>query len=121
MPEYFLLTNSNAAPFFSDTDTRFVDGPDAETAFAVAVQSYKHPCGLYAANLYASADAYHKNEKPLAQWVCKKAQMVRDGVPCATCGTNAQRVVANIDGGPQDLYRCEDGHETGISHREYES
>lgn len=120
MPEFFLLTNSKAAPFVSDTNTGYCDGPDAETALAVAVQSYRHPCGLYAANLYASADAYHKHEKPLAQWACQKARMQRDGVPCGTCGKAAKLSVANKGDGDVDGYRCMDNHETLVPHGQYE-
>ena len=35
---------------------------------------YSHPCGLYAATAYASADAFHKGEKPLAKWLCNHEQ-----------------------------------------------
>lgn len=42
-------TNSNAAPFVSDTDSGFIEAEDSKTALEKIVKDYKHPCGLYAA------------------------------------------------------------------------
>lgn len=70
MKEYFIVTNSFAAPFFSDTDTYFVKGKDPLDAIKKAVKGYKHCCGLYSARLYESSDAYHKNKKALAKFDC---------------------------------------------------
>jgi len=68
--EYFIITNSFAAPFFSDTDQYYVKGKNPLDALQEAVKKYKHPCGLYAANLYQSADDFHKNKKRLAYYIC---------------------------------------------------
>ncbi len=77
MKEYFVMTNSFAAPFFSDTDSIFVMAENPSAALEHVAAAYKHPCGLYAAVCYESADAYHKNSEPLAKWICNRqiAQM----------------------------------------------
>ena len=67
--EYFIYANSFAAPFFSDSSTSFVEAETPEAALKKFAADYKHPCGLYAASAYESADAYHKHEDSLAQWV----------------------------------------------------
>jgi hypothetical protein len=70
MREYFILSNSFAAPFFSDQGTSYIMAENPADALNSFVASYKHPCGLYSANCYESADAYHKGDKQLAQWLC---------------------------------------------------
>ena len=60
--EFFVVTNSFAAPFCSDQGTQFVEAADAEMALLKVAKEYKHPAGLYAADCYRSADAYHKGE-----------------------------------------------------------
>ena len=78
MNEYFVVANSNAAPFFSDTSTQHVKGDSPGEALVEFVKDYKHPCGLYAAQLFASADAYHKHEPHLAEYLSDKAQKQRE-------------------------------------------
>ncbi|MBN2459082.1 hypothetical protein JXB28_02260 [Candidatus Woesearchaeota archaeon] len=46
---YQWATNSNAAPFFSDTDIGFIKATDPMSALEEVVNNYDHPCGLYAA------------------------------------------------------------------------
>lgn len=70
MAEYFIISRSFAAPFFSDESTGFVAAETPEAALEAYAASYPHPCGLYSAAAYASADAYHKNENPLRRWLC---------------------------------------------------
>jgi len=70
MTEYFVVTTSFAAPFFSDEDERFVDADSPEAALEKVAREYKHPAGLYAALCYADANAKAKREKPLAKWLC---------------------------------------------------
>jgi hypothetical protein len=70
MKEFFITSNSFAAPFFSDSREGFVKGKDAKGALLAYVSGYKHPAGLYSAAIYSSADAYHHNEKPLFRWLC---------------------------------------------------
>lgn len=81
MREYFIVANSFAAPFVSDESTHFLmaDSPaDALTNFA---DHYKHPCGLYSAGVYESADAFHKNAEPLARWLSNHAQTIEQTNP----------------------------------------
>lgn len=70
MAEFFIVANSFAAPFFSDESTSYIEARTPEDALLGFVESYKHPCGLYAAICYASADARHKGQEPLAKWLC---------------------------------------------------
>ncbi len=72
MKEYFIVSNSFAAPFFSDSSTDYQEAPYAQKALEIFAEKYKHPCGLFSANAYESADAYHKGEKYLAQWLCNQ-------------------------------------------------
>lgn len=70
MKEFFIYANSFAAPFISDDSSHFVEAENAREALEKFARTYSHPAGLYAANAYESADAYHKNEKPLSRWRC---------------------------------------------------
>lgn len=76
MPEYFIHAASFAAPFMSDESTGYVTAWSPADALEQYAASYTHPAGLYAADCYASADAYHKGEKHLARWLCNKAQTI---------------------------------------------
>lgn len=71
--EYFILANSFAAPFFSDTSTSFESADTPEKALEQFAKNYKHPAGLFAAVCYESADAYHKDKPPLAEWLSNHA------------------------------------------------
>lgn len=73
MGEFFIVANSNAAPFFSDTMHAYAKGADANAALIAYLATKPHPCGMYAAVAYASADAHHKGEEPLARWLSEKA------------------------------------------------
>ena len=68
MTEYVIHANSFAAPFFSDTSTCFVEAESPKAALERFAAEYTHPCGLFSAVCHRSADAFHKGEKPLAQW-----------------------------------------------------
>lgn len=70
MAEYFVVANSFAAPFVSDKWETFAKGETPEDALTAFATDCEHPAGLYSAALYADANAYHKNEKPLARWLC---------------------------------------------------
>lgn len=67
--EYFIVANSFAAPFFSDQSESFEDADSPEKALEAFAARYSHPARLFAADCFASATAYHKNEKPLARWL----------------------------------------------------
>ena len=73
MKEYFVVANSFAAPFFSYKTTGFVEGATPQSALLSYAESYTHPAGLYAAAIYDSATAYHKQETPLARWLSNHA------------------------------------------------
>lgn len=76
MKEYFIFANSFAAPFFSDSGTHFQKGKSAGDALNKFAASYKHPCGLYSAAAYDSAESYHKDGKILARWLCNQARIL---------------------------------------------
>lgn len=73
MPEFFIVANSNAAPFCSDQSTHYVEGPSPDAALVDFAADYSHPCGLYNAAAYYSADAFHKSERPASRWFSPKA------------------------------------------------
>lgn len=78
MPEYFVVTRSFAAPYFSDADDGYVEGEDPQAALEQVAATYRHPAGLYAAEVYENADAYHKHPTVfLAQWLCNHEQEKR--------------------------------------------
>lgn len=68
--EFFIWSNSFAAPFFSDEATGFITASTAEEALVKFAKDYSHPAGLYAANVYACSDDYHKRKPALAEWRC---------------------------------------------------
>lgn len=107
MKEFFVFTNSNAAPFVSDTDTQFVRATTPQEAADKARKSYKHPAGLFALAVYTNADAYHKGQKPLAQWLSKRADIRTNGVKCEHCGGKTSLSVANTGkNGTTDVHTC---------------
>lgn len=77
MAEFFIRAESFAAPFVSDSSTRFVEAATPEAALELFAGAYRHPAGLYAADAYESADAYHKGAGPLARWLCNHEQAKR--------------------------------------------
>lgn len=72
--EFFVWANSKAAPFFSDESESFMEAETPHEALGKFVESYDHPCGLFAANVYYDATAFHKNEQPLARYRDVKAK-----------------------------------------------
>lgn len=66
--EFYIVANSFAAPFFSDTDTAFVKAWSPGGALRTFAKSYSHPAGLYCADCYRDANAEAKREAPLARW-----------------------------------------------------
>lgn len=77
MAEFFIRAESFAAPFVSDPSAKYVEAVSAKEALELFAGSYRHPAGLYAADAYASADAYHKGAQPLARWLCNHEQEKR--------------------------------------------
>lgn len=83
MTEYFIVANSFAAPFVSETSTKYVEADNPEAALTDFAAGYKDSrFGLYAAMCYANADAYHKGARPLAKWLCnheiEKERLTKD-------------------------------------------
>lgn len=68
MKEYYITANSFAAREKWDTSNAWWNGIDPVDALTAFVKEYKHPMGLYAANIYTDANAESKGEKPLAEW-----------------------------------------------------
>ena len=79
MPEYFVVANSNAAPFWSDTTKEFVEAASPEEALNAFVQTYSHPAGLFAAQVYRDANAYEKRDDPLVRWLSERAHKQQAG------------------------------------------
>jgi len=71
--EFFVVANSNVAPFVSDKSEYFISAESANVALEEARAKYCHPCGLYAMSVYRDANAYHKGEEPLANWLSERA------------------------------------------------
>lgn len=108
MQEFFIVTNSNAAPFFSDTDTQFVKAKTAEKAVEKTRKGYKHPAGLFALNVYPNSDAYHKGQKPLVQWLSKRADIRTNGIKCPHCGGKTKMSVGNTGKNrTTDVHTCQ--------------
>ena len=74
MMEYFIRSYSFAAPFVSDEAFGYQPGETPEDAIDKFRASYSHHAGLYSAEIYSNADAYHKKEQPLLQWLSDKAK-----------------------------------------------
>lgn len=70
--EYFIVANSFAAPFFSDTSESFEEADSPKEALRLFAARYSHPARLFAADVYASATDYHKAKPPLARWLCNQ-------------------------------------------------
>lgn len=68
MKEYFVVATSKAAPFISDESFEFIQGDSPEDALKRFRKRYNHPFGLFAANVYANANDYHRFLKPLASY-----------------------------------------------------
>jgi hypothetical protein len=67
LAEFFITARSFAAPFVSDETERYMEADTAADALELFAVVYSHPCGLYAAEAWESADAYHKRGEPLAR------------------------------------------------------
>lgn len=78
MAEYFIVANSFAAPFVSDKWEVFVSGESPEEALTTFAAGCGHPAGLYAAEIYADANSYHKSDKPLARWLSNHEAALRE-------------------------------------------
>ena len=68
MADFFITARSFAAPFVTDESTHYVTADTSQQALEDFAASYSHPCGLYAAEAWESADDYHKHREPAARW-----------------------------------------------------
>lgn len=87
MAEYFVVAYSFPAPLCGDQTTAYVEAPGIFSAVPKFVEKYRHPCGLYAARFYDSADAYHKGKKWVAEWLSPEARESRKPVVVDTART----------------------------------
>lgn len=78
MAEYFVKANSFAAPFFSDESTQFIEATTAKEALERFASNYTHPCGLYAAAVWAHSDDFHKGRPALAKWISNHAKALTE-------------------------------------------
>ena len=72
MKEYFIRANSFSAPFCSDTSNHYIKAETPREALNKFALEYKHPAGLYSANLYNNADDMHKGKDPIIKFVQEK-------------------------------------------------
>lgn len=108
MKEYFIVANSFAAPFCSDTSTHFHEGVSAGHSLNhFAETAYKHPCGLYSAAAYDSAEAYHKGAKPLQRWLSNHARTIEESG--ATSIRSDGPGVIELDGKPRKVKAPKEG------------
>ncbi len=71
------VTNSNAAPFVSDTESGFIDAANPRVALEEVVKTYDHPAGLFAAVIRAPTP-----ENPiLARYLSARAA-TQEAAPC---------------------------------------
>lgn len=66
---YFYETNSNAAPFCSDSDYGFVEATDPVEALKKIVKKYRHPAGLFPALISEASE----KRKSLARYLSGRA------------------------------------------------
>jgi hypothetical protein len=75
MAEFFVVSNSFAAPIISDRRMGFYKTKERNPSAALLefMSNYDHPSGLFSAYLYYDANDYHKLKKPLASFLSKAA------------------------------------------------
>lgn len=96
MKEYFIVSNSFAAPFVSDTGQHFQEATDPKRALELFAEGYKHPCGLYSAACYEDATAYHKGQPHLARWLSNHARLIEQEKPTSVQSEGPGRMI--LDG-----------------------
>lgn len=74
--DYFVHATTFAAPFVSETVTKYVAAESPEAALTQIVEQYKSSLPIYAADAYATADAFHRKQSALARWRSNKARAV---------------------------------------------
>jgi hypothetical protein len=92
--EFFITARSFAAPFVSDESEKYVEAATPSEALESFAATYSHPCGLYAAEAWKNADAYHKSKEPLARWLSNHARAMHE----ATAGLSGYSVLGHGPG-----------------------
>lgn len=73
MTEYFYTLRTFGAPFVGDDLNGYVEAESSSDAVNKVIAECTHPSGVFSLNIYADADAYHKELAPLAIWRSEKA------------------------------------------------
>jgi hypothetical protein len=85
MKEFFVVSESFAAPWVSDRHYEYAKGNDARRVLLAYAREYSHPAGLYAADIHLSADSYHHGNKPLFRWICNHEVALREATKNLDC------------------------------------
>jgi hypothetical protein len=108
MAEYFIAARSFAAPFVSDESTGFAEAATPVAALEQFAARYTHPCGLYAAEAYESAEAYHKGRKAVAQWLSNHARRIVERQPTMVLSHGPGKM--ELDGKATEVKDPKGGH-----------
>lgn len=73
MTEYFYKVRTFAAPFIGDELDGYIEAEDPTDAVNKVLAESTHPSGVFALDIYANADSFHKELAPLAIWRSEKA------------------------------------------------
>jgi hypothetical protein len=104
-PDYFVHAATFAAPFMSETITRYVVADTPQAAIEQLVGEYREGVGIYAADAYATADDYHRARTALARWRSNKALKISEAAtPGSTVYSGAEGAVEIND----ELHRIDD-------------
>lgn len=103
--DYFIHAATFAAPFVSDTITRYIAAETPEAAIDQLVGEYRESVGIYAADAFATADDYHRGRAALARWRSNKALKISEAAtPGSTVYSGAEGAVEIND----ELHRIDD-------------
>jgi hypothetical protein len=100
MTVYHYETNSNAAPFFSDSDAGFVEANTPKEAIEKVVKEYTHSCGLYAAVIKTC----EVKPKVLARFLSAKAVCTEDAIAKSKGGILSEGGKVRIRTDKGDVY-----------------
>ena len=100
MQTYHYETNSNAAPFFSDSDAGFVEANTPKEAIEKIVKKYNHPCGLFAAII----ETCEETPKILAKYLSANAVCQQDAIKKSKGGILSENGKIRIRTDKEDAY-----------------
>jgi len=98
MTTYHYIVHSNAAPFFSERDSGFIEAKNPMEALKKVVKEYTHPSGIYSAIV---SECTPKN-KTLARYLSKNAA-TQDAAP--TGAHSWKNHLLYVDGVKQPTYK----------------